>query len=125
MSKEFIFGNIYFNVFVLFINTSISDAFFKSFFIPPSLISIVRLALNLVFILLTIYYMLTNRIKIKKYVITILFLIFLGLTLIWTPNKFEALKLYINLLGPITYFILLFIINDKKNSIKIVFTYCI
>ena len=32
MSKEFIFGNIYFNVFILFINTSISDAFFKSFF---------------------------------------------------------------------------------------------
>ena len=66
MSKEFIFGNIYFNVFVLFINTSISDAFFQGFFIPPSLISITRLMLNFIFILVTIYYFLTNRIKIKK-----------------------------------------------------------
>ena len=125
MSKEFIFGNIFFNVFVLFINTSISDAFFKSFLIPPSLISITRLMLNLIFILVTIYYFLTSRIKIKKYIITILFLIFLGATLIWSPNKFEALNLYINLLGPIAYFILFFIINDKKNSIKILFNYSI
>lgn len=125
MSKEFIFGNIFFNIFVLFINTSISDAFFKSFLIPPSLISITRLMLNLIFILVTIYYFLTSRIKIKKYIITILFLIFLGATLIWSPNKFEALKLYINLLGPIAYFILFFIINDKKNSIKILFNYSI
>ena len=69
MSKEFIFGNIFFNVFVPFINTSISDAFFKSFLIPPSLISITRLMLNLIFILVTIYYFLTSRIKIKKYII--------------------------------------------------------
>lgn len=124
MSKEFIFGNIYFNVFVLFINTSISDAFFESFFIPPSLISITRLILNIIFTLLTIYYFLTSRIKIKKYLITISFLLFLGATLLWTPDKFEALKLYINLIGPITYFILLFIINDKKHSIKIIFNYC-
>lgn len=124
MSKEFIFGNTFFNVFVLFINTSISDDFFKSFLIPPSLISITRLILNLIFILVTIYYFLTSRIKIKKYIITILFVIFVGCTLIWTPNRFEALKLYINLVGPITYFILLFIINDKNNSIRILFNYC-
>jgi len=125
MSKEFIFRNVFFNVFVLFINTSISDAFFKSFLIPPSLISIIRLMLNLIFILITIYYFLTSRIKIKKYIITILFLTFLGATLIWTPNKFDALKLYINLLGPIAYFILFFIINNKNNSIKILFNYSI
>lgn len=125
MTKEFIFGNIYFNVFVLFINTSISDAFFKSVFIHPSLISITRIVLNLIFILVTIYYFLTKRIKIRKYLITILFLTFIGCTLIWTPSKFEAIKLYINLLGPITYFILFFIINDKIKSIKILFNYCI
>lgn len=125
MSKEFIFGNIYFNVFILFINTSISDAFFKSFFIHPSLISIARLILNLIFILTTIYYFLTSRIKIKKYIIIVLFLSFIGITLLWTPNKFEAFKLYINILGPITYLILFFIINDKKNSLKIIFNYCI
>ncbi|MDU5107128.1 O-antigen ligase family protein [Clostridium sp.] len=125
MSKEFIFGNIYFNVFILFINTSISDAFFKSFFIHPSLISIARLLLNFIFILVAIYYFLTKRIKIRKYIITILFLIFTGCTLIWTPDKFEALKLYINLIGPITYFILFFMINDKMKGIKILFNYCI
>lgn len=124
MSKEFIFSNIYINVFILFMNTSISDAFFESFFIPPSFISITRLVTNLIFILITIYYFLTKRIKLKKYLVAIIFLIFVGCTLIWTPTKFEALKLYINFLGPCGYFILFFIINDRKKSIWILTKYC-
>lgn len=125
MSKEFIFNNIYINVFILFINTSISDAFFESLYIPPSLISIIRLLTNLIFILLTAYYFLTKRIKVRKYLITIIFLLFIGCTLVWTPNKFEALKLYINFLGPCTYFILLFIIGKKNNILKILRNYSI
>lgn len=124
MSKEFIFSNIYINVFILFINTSISDAFFENLFIPASLISITRLITNLIFILLTIYYFLTKRIKFKKYMITFIFIIFVGFTLIWTPTKFEALKLYINFLGPCSYFILFFIINDRRSAIKILTRYC-
>ncbi|GAB6168154.1 hypothetical protein JCM1393_06140 [Clostridium carnis] len=124
MSKEIIFNSIYFNIFILFINTSVSDILYKTFFIPPSLISIARLISNFIFILMVIYYLLTKRIKMKRYALSAVFIIFVGITLIWAPEKFEGIKLYINLLGPCCYFLLLFCISSKERIIKILKSYC-
>ena len=125
MVRKFVFNSIYSNVVILFINTSITDAFFESIFIPPFLVSIPRLIINMCFIFLTLYYFLTSRIRLKKYGITIAFLLFVGCTLIWTPDKFETLKLYINFLGPCAYFILLFLNVEKEKIIKILYNYAI
>lgn len=125
MSKEYIFRNIYLNIFLLFINTSTSDAFFKGLFIPPNIISLLRLVLNFMFLLILIYYFLTRRIRVKKYIMTIIFIVFSGMSILWTPDKFEAIKLYINISGAISYLVLFFIINKKSDSIKIVFNYCL
>lgn len=124
MWNEIIFNNIYFNIFILFINTSISDAFFKSFLIPPSLISIVRLLSNIIFVLIVFYYLLTKRIKMRRYELLIAFVLFIGVTLLWAPDKFETLKLYINFIGPCSYFIIIFCMLDKDKIINILKNYC-
>ncbi|MBU3137146.1 O-antigen ligase family protein [Clostridium gasigenes] len=124
MLNEITFNNKYFNIFILFINTSISDALFKSFLIPPSLISIIRLLSNIIFVLIVFYYLLTKRIKMKRYALAIVFIIFIGITLLWAPNKFEAIKLYINFIGPCSYFIIIFCMLDKGEIIDILKKYC-
>ena len=118
MLLNFLLNNIYFNVFIFFINTSISDALFKSFYVNPSIISIARLLLNIYFILLFIYYILTKRINLRKYEIILYFTVFLGVSLIITPDKIEAIKIYINYVGLISYCIILFNIIDKKRVIR-------
>ena len=118
MLLNFLLNNIYFNVFIFFINTSISDALFKSFYINPSIVSIARLLLNLYFILLFIYYMLTKRILFRRYDIILYVVIFLGSTLIITPDKVEAIKLYINYSGLLSYCIILFSSIDKKRVVR-------
>lgn len=124
MTKETIFSNLFLNVFILFINTSVSDAFFETFFIPASFISITRLITNIIFILIVLYYLLTERIKVRRYLVVIVFVVFIGITVLWGPKKFEAIKVYINFLGPCSYFILLFCISTKNRIIKILKTYC-
>lgn len=124
MTKEMIFNNKYFNIFILFINTSIIDAFFKALFIPASLISAIRLITNLIFIAAVIYYLLTARIKSRRYIITIIFLIFTGMTILWTTKKVEAIKLYINFIGACSYFVLFFCISYKENVLKTLKGYC-
>lgn len=124
MTKETIFSNLFLNVFILFINTSVSDAFFETFFIPASFISITRLITNIIFILIVLYYLLTERIKVRRYIVGLIFMVFVGITVLWGPKKFEAIKVYINFLGPCCYFILLFCISTKNRIIKILKTYC-
>lgn len=124
MTKETIFSNLFLNVFMLFINTSVSDAFFETFFIPASFISITRLITNIIFILIVLYYLLTERIKVRRYLVGLIFMVFVGITVLWGPKKFEAIKVYINFLGPCCYFILLFCISTKNRIIKILKTYC-
>ncbi|MBE6055079.1 MAG: O-antigen ligase family protein [Clostridium sartagoforme] len=109
--------NVFFNVFVLFINTSISDALFEKFYINPSIISITRLFINLIFILLMVYYILTKRIKLRIYEIIIIFILFVGGSILLTPEKFEAIKVYINFIGLLSYFIVLFNIIDKDRVV--------
>ena len=116
--------NVFFNVFVLFINTSISDALFEKFYINPSIISILRLFINLSFILLMIYYILTNRIKLKIYEVIILFILFIGASILLTPEKFEAIKIYINFIGMLSYFVVLFNLIDKERVIFYLKNYC-
>lgn len=113
MTKEYLFKNIYFNIFILFINTSVSDAFFEALFIQPSIISISRLITNLIFILMLIYYLLISRIKARQYKIGIILTILIGISLIWTPLMFESVKVYINVIGPICYFIIMGLVIDK------------
>lgn len=116
--------NVLFNIFVLFINTSISDALFEKFYISPSIISITRLLMNLIFILLMIYYILTKRIKLKIYDLLIIFILFVGGSILLTPEKFEAIKVYINFIGVLSYFIILFNIVDKDRVILYLKNYC-
>lgn len=116
--------NIFFNVFIFFINSSISDALFNKFYLNPSIISILRLSLNLIFIITIIYYILTKRIKLKAYDIIIIFIILLGGSILLTPEKFEAIKVYINFIGEISYFIILFSIVDKYRVIRCLKNYC-
>lgn len=117
MTKEYLFKNIYFNIFILFINTSVSDAFFEALFIQPSIISISRLITNLIFILMLIYYLLISRIKARQYKIGIILTILIGISLIWTPLMFESVKVYINVIGPICYFIIMGLVIDKGTII--------
>ena len=117
MTKEYLFKNIYFNIFILFINTSVSDAFFEALFIQPSIISISRLITNLIFILMLIYYLLISRIKARQYKIGIIITILTGISLIWTPLMFESVKVYINVIGPICYFIIMGLVIDKGTII--------
>lgn len=124
MWTRIIFNNIYFNMYILFINTSISDAFLKAFFIPPSLVSITRLLSNGIFVLILFYYFITERIKTRRYELTIAFIILIGITLLWTPHKFETLKLYINFIGPFSYFIIFFSMLEKERIIMILRKYC-
>ena len=124
MWTRIIFNNIYFNMYILFINTSISDAFFKAFFIPPSLISITRLLSNGIFVLILFYYFLTERIKTRRYELTIAFIALIGISLLWAPDKFETLKLYINFIGPCSYFIIVFSMLEKDRIIMILRKYC-
>lgn len=116
--------NVFFNVFVLFINTSISDALFKKFYINPSIISIIRLFINLAFIILMLYYILTKRIKLRIYDVIIIFILFIGGSILLTPEKFEAIKVYINFIGIVSYFIVLFNIIDKDRIILNLKNYC-
>lgn len=118
MTKEYLFKNIYFNIFILFINTSVSDAFFEALFIQPSIISISRLITNLIFISMLIYYLLINRIKARQYKIGIILTILIGISLIWTPLMFESVKVYINVIGPICYFIIMGLVIDKGTIIR-------
>lgn len=118
MTKEYLFRNIYFNIFILLINTSVSDAFFKGIFINPSIISITRLVTNCIFILMLIYYLLIDRIKARQYRFGILLAVLTTVTLIWTPLMFESIKVYINVIGPICYFIIMGLITDKDVIIK-------
>lgn len=124
MIKELLF-NVYFSVFILFINTSISDNFLRALFINPSLISITRLLTNIIFILIVIYYFLIERIRIRKYILGIAMLVLMVLTLAWTPNKFESIKLIINIIGPLYYFLLLCLNVKKGKILKIIRVYCI
>lgn len=117
MTKEYLFKNIYFNIFILFINTSVNDAFFEAFFIQPSIISISRLITNLIFILMLIYYLLISRIMARQYKIGIIITILTGISLIWTPLMFESVKVYINVIGPICYFIIMGLVIDKGTII--------
>lgn len=117
MTKEYLFKNIYFNIFILFINISVSDAFFEALFIQPSIISISRLITNLIFILMLIYYLLISRIKARQYKIGIILTILIGISLIWTPLMFESVKVYINVIGPICYFIIMGLVIDKGTII--------
>ena len=116
--------NIYFNVFIFFINTSVSDAFYESFFIPAGVISIIRLLLNLIFSAIVFYYILTNRIRTKAYRWIIVFILFIAVTISFTPEKFEAIKMYINYIGPCCYFALLFLNVDKDRVILYLKNYC-
>lgn len=116
--------NVFFNVFVLFINTSISDALFQKFFINPSIISIFRLFINMIFIFLMIYYILTKRIKLKTYEIIIIFTLIVGGSILLTPEKFEAIKVYINFIGLLSYFIVAFNILNKDRIILYLKNYC-
>lgn len=116
--------NVFFNVFVLFINTSISDALFEKFYINPSILSIIRLLINLSFILLMIYYILTKRIKLRMYDVIIIFILFVGGSILITPEKFEAIKMYINFIGLLSYFIVLFNIINKDRIILYLKNYC-
>lgn len=118
MTKEYLFRNIYFNIFILLINTSVSDAFFKGIFINPSIISITRLVTNCLFILMLIYYLLIDRIKARQYKLGILLAVLTAITLIWTPLMFESIKVYINVIGPICYFIIMGLITNKDVIIK-------
>lgn len=116
--------NVFFNVFVLFINTSVSDALFEKFYINPSIISIARLFMNFMFILLMIYYILTKRIKLRIYDVIIIFILLIGGSILLTPEKFEAIKVYINFIGILSYFIVLFNIIDKDRAILYLKNYC-
>lgn len=116
--------NVFFNVFVLFINTSISDALFEKFYINPSILSIIRLLINLSFILLMIYYILTKRIKLRIYDVIIIFILLVGGSILITPEKFEAIKMYINFIGLVSYFIVLFNIINKDRIILYLKNYC-
>lgn len=124
MTKEMIFNNKYFNIFILFINTSVIDAFYKALKIPPSAISIPRLLINSIFILMVIYYLLTERIKGRQYLLTIILFIFIGMTLLWTPEKIAPFKTYINFVGASCYFLLFFCISYKENIVKTLKGYC-
>lgn len=110
--------NIYFNVFIFFINTSTSDALFKQFHINPSIISILRLLINFSSIVLILYYALTKRIKLKKYQMIIIFVFIIGASIIITPEKFEAIKMYINYIGLISYSIILFNNIEKERVVR-------
>ena len=116
--------NVFFNVFVLFINTSISDALFERFYINPSIISISRLFINMIFILLMLYYILTKRIKVKIYEVIIIFTLIVGGSILLTPEKFEAIKVYINYIGLLSYFIVAFNILNKDRVILYLKNYC-
>lgn len=118
MILKILMYNIYFNIFILFINTSISDAFFEMFYINPSILSILRLFINMIFIVLNFYYIMTKRIKFRTYDIIIIFIVILGASIVLTPEKFEAIKVYINYIGLLSYFIISFSINDKKRIIR-------
>jgi exopolysaccharide production protein ExoQ len=124
MLLRVLLNNVYFNVFILFINTSIIDVLFETFYINPSIISVFRLFINLIFILLMIYYILTKRIIVKIYDVLILFSLFIGGSILLTPDKFEAIKLYINFLGVLSYFYVLFSIEDKERVICFIKNYC-
>lgn len=116
--------NVFFNVFVLFINTSISNALFEKFHITPSIISIFRLFINLIFILLIMYYILTKRVKLKVYKVIIVLILLIGGSILFTSQKFEAIKAYINFTGMICYFILLFNTISKERAILYLKNYC-
>lgn len=116
--------NVYFNIFIFVINSSISDIFYETFFIPAGIISITRLLLNVLFTAIVFYYVLTNRIKTKAYRWIIILIVCITGSLVFTPEKFEAIKMYINYIGPCCYFILLFHNVDKDRAILYLKGYC-
>ncbi|MBU5456151.1 hypothetical protein, partial [Caproiciproducens sp. MSJ-32] len=124
MLLRVLLNNSFFNILIFFINSSISDALFKRFYIHPSLISIGRLFLNLIFIFVMFFYVLTKRIHLRTYDKIVMFILLIGASILITPEKVEAIKVYINFIGMLSYFIILFNVIEKERVIMYLKNYC-
>lgn len=117
MLLRVLLNNLFFNIIIFFINSSISDSLFQQFYIHPSLVSAGRLFLNLIFIFIMFFYILTKRIHLRTYDKIVIFILLIGSSILITPEKFEAIKVYINFIGMISYFIILFNVIEKDRVI--------
>lgn len=124
MTKEMLFNNKYFNILMLFLNTSIIDVFFQGIGIYPRAISLLRLGCNGIFIIVLFYYFITRRIKDKRWLILISFLVLLAISLVWSIDKSYGFKIYINFLGGSCYFFLFCTIANKEKIMTSLYGYC-
>lgn len=123
MTKEMLFNNKYFNIFVLFINTVIGVDILYFINVNPTRFENLKLVICGIFTMLLIYYLFTRRIKVNYIFEIIILLIIIGISMFWSVEEVQTVRFYLYFIGGCAYLLLFFLIAKKENIINILKIY--